>query len=188
MTVNILKGDEKININQYRHLAQVGHVPKIEMENPTDWLDENTWKRILALENLDIFNGFTKSFIDNQDIFKKYYDSTIPHKESLTNEWDKKLDQFHKLIILRAIRPDKMNGALQDFISNSIGKSFIEPPPFDLAQTFEISIPTSPLVFILSSGADPYQDLLKFADEMGETDKLLSISLGMGQGPIAKDI
>jgi len=186
LTVNILKGDGKINMNQYRHLAQVGHVPKLEMENPTKWLDENTWKRILALENLDIFNGFIKSFIDNQDIFKKYYDSIIPHKESLTNEWDQKLDQFQKLIVLRAIRPDKMNGALQDFISDSIGKTFIEPPPFDLAQTFEISTPSSPLVFILSSGADPYQDLLKFADQMGETEKLLSISLGMGQGPIAE--
>ena len=186
LTVNILKGDNKINMNQYRHLVQVGHVPKIEMENVIKWLDENTWKRILALENLNIFNGFTKSFIDNQDIFKKYYDSIIPHKESLPNKWEKNLDEFQKLLILRALRPDKMNGALQDFICNSIGKEFIEPPPFDLAETFEISTPTSPLVFILSSGADPYQDLLKFAQEQNETEKLLSISLGMGQGPIAE--
>ena len=186
LSVNLLRGEEKINMVEYRYLVQVGQVPPIEIKNPTDWLDENTWKRILALENLEIFKGFAQSFIENQDLFQKYYDSIIPHKEKLPTEWEEKLDEFQKLIVLRALRPDKMNGALQDFISNSIGKTFIEPPPFDLESTFDISTPSSPLVFILSSGADPYQDLLKFADQMGETERLLSISLGMGQGPIAE--
>ena len=157
-------GDHKPNMVEYRYLVQVGQVPPIEIKNPTDWLDENTWKRILALENLEIFKGFAQSFIENQDLFQKYYDSIIPHKEKLPTEWEEKLDEFQKLIVLRALRPDKMNGALQDFISNSIGKTFIDPPPFDLESTFDISTPSSPLVFILSSGADPYQDLLKFAD------------------------
>ncbi len=35
---------------------------------------------------------------------------------------------------------------------------------------------------MLSSGADPYADLLKFAELNEETEKLLSISLGMRQG------
>eukprot|EP01084_Bolivina_argentea_P240872 404515_1 len=191
LTVNILRGYNKINMDEYRYLVSIGHVPHCEkiknISNPaSDWLDDNTWKRILALENLKIFDGFIKSFIDNKDIFKNYYDSVIPHKQILPEYFENNLNEFQKLIILRALRPDKMNGALQDFICNSLGGEFIEPPPFDLNETFTISIPQTPLIFILSSGADPYADLLKFAELNGETEKLLSISLGMGQGPIAE--
>jgi len=187
LTVNILRGENKIDLNEYRYLVQVGHAPKRELENPAkDWLDENTWKRVLALENLDIFSGFIDAFTANLSLFKTYYDSVIPYKEAVPEEWDAKLTRFQKLIVLRALRPDKMNGALQQFISHEIGEQFIEAPPFDLSTTFEISTPQTPLVFILSSGADPYQDLLKFAAEQNEMDRLLSISLGMGQGPIAE--
>eukprot|EP01083_Nonionella_stella_P111300 326422_1 len=183
LTCNILRGDDAIDMTQYRYLVSVGHEPLRTVACPVAWLDENTWKRVAALERLAVFDGIVASFSDE---FSSYYDSVIPHQCALPEPWQSKLTQFEKLIILRALRPDKMNGALQDFIASSIGAYFIEPPPFDLASTFSISTSQTPLVFILSSGADPYADLLKFAGEEGETDKLLSISLGMGQGPIAE--
>ncbi len=34
-----------------------------------------------------------------------------------------------------------MNGALQSFIWNSLGKEVVETPPFDLNETFNISVP-----------------------------------------------
>ena len=174
-------------MNEYRHLVQVGHVPTLHTSNPTGgWLDENAWKRVLALENLETFKGFVQCFADNLSVFEQYYNAIYPHKEQLPSPWNEKLTKFQKLIVLRSLRPDKMEHGLQDFISFSLGQQFIEPPPFDLKGSYETSNPASPLIFILSSGADPYQDLLEFAAGMGETDKMLSISLGMGQGPIAE--
>lgn len=53
---------------------------------------------------------------------------------------------------------------MQDFVSNEIGQHFTEPPAFDLDACYKDGGPATPLIFVLSSGADPMADLLKLAD------------------------
>lgn len=68
-----------------------------------------------------------------------------------------------------------------------MGASFIEPPPFDLRACYEDSTCSTPLIFVLTPGADPMTELLRVAEELGfGGKKLASISLGQGQGPLAE--
>eukprot|EP00116_Pleurobrachia_bachei_P008773 sb/3469035/ len=78
--------------------------------------------------------------------------------------------------------------AMQNYVTEKLGQYFVEPPTFDLASCYEDSSCITPLIFVLSPGADPMANLLKLASEhemVGDTAPQ-AISLGQGQGPIAE--
>lgn len=89
-------------------------------------------------------------------------------------------------MILRVFRPDRIVNAVRDFIIEQMGSIFVEPPQFNLNLSYEDSNSQTPLIFILSPGVDPLIHLYKLANEKGVSgNKLRTISLGQGQGPIA---
>ena len=69
------------------------------------------------------------------------------------------------MILIKALRADKVTAAISDFIVEKIGQSFIEPPTFNLGKCYNDSDNVSPLIFVLSAGSDPIADFKKFAEE-----------------------
>lgn len=75
---------------------------------------------------------------------------------------------------------------VKEFIRKELSDEFIESPPFDLSGAYSDSTSTSPLIFILSPGADPIPNLQNLAKQYGMEEKLKILSLGQGQGAIAE--
>ena len=78
--------------------------------------------------------------------------------------------------------------AVTEFVKRNLGQMFVEPPPTDLHTLYADMNNVTPLVFVLSTGSDPMSAFLRFAREKAYTDRIQSISLGQGQGPVAEKL
>eukprot|EP00117_Sycon_ciliatum_P025270 scpid3533/ scgid21010/ Dynein heavy chain 7, axonemal; Axonemal beta dynein heavy chain 7; Ciliary dynein heavy chain 7; Dynein heavy chain-like protein 2; hDHC2 len=185
LCVNVLKGQGEVKEADWRFLLTGG----VGLDNPhtipCQWLPPKAWDELCRLNDISGYDGLRDSMGKQNAQWKAVYDSSEPHSCTLPKPWCD-LTTFQKLLILRALRPDKVVPGIQDFVTEKFGKKFIEPPPFDLANAFSDSHNGAALIFVLSPGSDPMASLLKFADDRGfGGSKLTSLSLGQGQGPIA---
>jgi len=81
---------------------------------------------------------------------------------------------------MKVLRKTKMINSIKQYISSTLGTTYIQSPPFNLDSVFNDSIPSTPIIFVLSPGADPYAYLYALAVEKGMKDKIKTISLGQG--------
>lgn len=96
-----------------------------------------------------------EAFIKSPGDFKPIYDSKEPWNTPLPSPWREQLSDLQKMIIVRCLRPDKIVPTVTEYVTSKLGKRFVQPPPFDLSKSYMDSNSTIPLVFVLSSGADP---------------------------------
>eukprot|EP01047_Picozoa_sp_COSAG01_P001177 COSAG01_NODE_25_length_37050_cov_211.559119_13_plen_3716_part_00 len=191
LCIAILNGSGKVNLDEYTFLLTGGvSLAENTQRNPVaGWLADSNWDEICRLGDLEAFDGLNTGFAAQRDAWTAIYDSATPHEEPMPGKWND-LNSLQKLLILRCIRPDKCVPAIRAYVDEHMGEepSFTKPPPFELKACYDDSVPTAPLIFVLSPGSDPMAALLTFAadpaNKMGG-DKLQTISLGQGQGPRA---
>eukprot|EP00599_Poterioochromonas_sp_BG-1_P008225 CAMPEP_0173135378 /NCGR_PEP_ID=MMETSP1105-20130129/1860_1 /TAXON_ID=2985 /ORGANISM="Ochromonas sp., Strain BG-1" /LENGTH=4194 /DNA_ID=CAMNT_0014047373 /DNA_START=78 /DNA_END=12662 /DNA_ORIENTATION=- len=193
LTTKIMLGNKSLDFQELKFFLQGSTSMDLIEPNPyKDWLADNLWNNILTLCELPFFHGandFKQFFKSNSTKFEEIINSNTPtdHLQTILLNFDKNLETFRKLCILRCIRPDVVVPYIQQFIAEKMGNKFIEPPPFNMKECFADSKCTTPLIFVLTPGAAPMTELLKLAEEMGYSNKLQAISLGQGQGPIAEN-
>ncbi|NXH72361.1 DYH3 protein, partial [Hydrobates tethys] len=186
LTVGIMKGKDQIDDEVWRFLLTGGVALDNPHPNPApDWLSDKSWAELVRASGLTNLHGLMEHVRENFSKWKLIYDSIRPHEEAFPDAWST-LMGLDRMVILRCLRPDKIIPAVQEFIVENMGRTFIEPPTFDLGRSYSDSNCCAPLIFVLSPGADPMAGLLKFADDVGMGDaSIQTISLGQGQGPIA---
>lgn len=163
--------------------------PATQAEKTQTWLSDNGWNAICEIAGLSInFKDLEKSFISNLTDWKKVITANNPMDEDFPSPFNH-LDFFHKLIIVRILRPEKTIPNLKKLIASKMGNYFITSHDIDIFKEYKDSKNTTPLFFILSPGADPNAKIKLLASKAGKDyyNDVKSLSLGQGQEANARN-
>ncbi|KAI8733303.1 dynein heavy chain, axonemal, partial [Biomphalaria glabrata] len=97
----------------------------------------------------------------------EYNDGDLPLPDRVNGNWNDRLTAFQKLMFVKVFREERTTFAVTEFVSECLGKQFVESPPVTLPELYESMSKTTPLVFVLSPGSDPMTSFLRFAKDMG---------------------
>jgi dynein heavy chain len=171
---------------------------KIADSNPLPWLPTAAWNSIQALAEMEEFNKFPADLQEAPTRFMEWFNHVTPESEKLPLDWAR-LDKepFKKLLVLRCMRPDRLNVALQHFVTETLpqGRDFVMCDATlnsigILDNTLGDATATTPIFFILSPGADVVGDVealaLKYGFEKGTSYH--NVAMGQGQDVIAMEV
>ncbi|KAM9801492.1 cytoplasmic dynein 2 heavy chain 1 [Neosynchiropus ocellatus] len=97
----------------------------------------------------------------------------------------KKITTFQQLLLIQAVRPDRLQSAMTLFVSQTLGMKELSPPPLNLRRLYAETLEWEPVLIIISPGADPSQELAELAAETVGSDQYHEISMGQGQADVA---
>ena len=126
----------------------------------------------------------------NEDKWKKWLSSKTPEISAIPDDIQSRLTPFEFLCLLRCARVDRITAATTQFISSTLGEQYVTPPIVNYDSIFNATSARTPVVFVLSPGADPAFDVLKLGEKKGFRlgEKLEFMALGQGMGPRAAEL
>lgn len=146
------------------------------------FIPEAMWGAVKGLEEIKVFEHIIQQMEGEPHLFKKWYSDERPESCDLPKSI-KDIDLFHRIILLRAVRPDRLSNALFDYVGNAMGKDYVEQAPFNVVEAYKEMNPVTPVFFVLFPGVDPTPDVELIGRMNG---KLLSDNtfrnISMGQG------
>jgi dynein heavy chain len=135
------------------------------------------------------FTGIAAHVCSNWSVWREWADSEGPFEAALPGRYAETLSGFDRLVLVKVFRPELVQMSCADYIISDMGKFYAESPPASMEVIFEDLSKTTPLIFVLSAGADPTSQLQKFASDKGFRDETWrAVSLGQGQGPRAEGL
>ncbi|KAI5166248.1 Dynein Heavy Chain 10, Axonemal [Manis pentadactyla] len=156
---------------------------KSKRKKPCAWLSDQGWEDIILLSEMfsDNFGDLPDDIEKHLPIWQEWYDLDSLEQFPFPLGYDNNITPFQKLLILRCFRVDRVYRAVTDYVTETMGEKYVQPPMISFEAIFEQSTPNSPIVFILSPGSDPASDLMKLAERSGFGGNRLKL-LAMGQG------
>lgn len=197
LTLTILSKAEQIDQTEVTALMMGEKHPQPPMlpDNLSAWLNEPSWAALHVLKTLPNFSDIIDDMTRATKPWKQWIEDKEAEKQDLPQKWKEK-NGLQKLMIIRALRPDRVPMALEDFVKNELGDRYIQEQPFQMQQVFEESAHNSPMFFLLFPGVNPYADVEacgianKYTEdnEYAEGFNLRRISMGQGQEAVAEKV
>lgn len=140
-----------------------------------NWMDQKVWLNIVALSKHKFGNDhsfFYKELPERigrlEKEWKKFLDENEPENAIIPDFEDKisadqNIGHFLHLCLIRSVREDRTVLACAQFIKKVLGEYFTQPVTDQIVDIWEESRPNKPVLYLLSAGADPTNNIDEFA-------------------------
>ena len=148
--LRILVRNKKINQAEANALIkkEIPLEPRAQPES-MKFMSESVWTAVLGLESVENCSSLSQKMESEALQWRKWYQDEKSEEADLPKSC-KNISAFQKLLLLRAMRPERLTGALTLFIEENLGKQYIDKPPFDISKTFEEMKTKVPMFFVFS--------------------------------------
>ena len=154
------------------------------------WMSEAQWSALNPLTSLPVFASLPKDMEKNSDDWQNWNSIEQVERAKMPGEWGK-MSLFRQLLIIRAMRPDRVSNALEIYVEKSMGERYTNQEAFNVAAMMEESSPQAPIFFVLFPGYSPSKEFEVYAnqhDHTVENGMLTLISMGQGQEAPAESV
>jgi dynein heavy chain len=146
------------------------------------FIPESIWPAIKGLESIKTFEHVINQMEGEALQWRKWYQEGEPEVCDLPRAL-KDISLFHRILLLRALRPDRLINALKMYVKDNMGEEYVEQPAFSIEATFAEMTITTPMFFVLFPGVDPTPEVEFIGQQNGKkiSDGTF-INISMGQG------
>lgn len=191
LTLKILVNDGKIDAESVEFLINGGSCVDPGNIGPLSWMNESIWAKVKALESMPRFKGIGDYMQGESDEWSAWFDIEKVEEVDIPGEFKAKLNALDRLMLLRAMRPDRLVNSLTTFVGDTMGREYVSQKPFNMAATFEETSKRTPVFFVLFAGVDPTPWVESLGREKGissDNKRFINISMGQGQEAPAEAI
>jgi len=181
--IQILREQDTVSAAEWSMLLRgAGMVTNPAVNPMPEGVSENGWNLVAALQEgiPDTFGGLVDHVISAASLsdWQRWATCNSPQTEALPKPWKDQLNSMQRMLLLKAFREEKLVFAIQDFVVEHLGEEFVQSPPVSMRVVHGETRADTPIVFILSVGADPTGVLYTYAKEVDYMDRLHLCSLG----------
>jgi len=126
----------------------------------------------------------TEGVAEDSD-WQTWMESSNIMTDALPEPFEQQVNSFQRLPLVKSLREDKLQRSIATFVGQKLGPKFAQSPANSIENVYKDLDNKTPCIFILSTGADPTNMLLRFGKKQNYGDRMHIVSLGQGQGPIA---
>ena len=159
---------------------------------PFSWISNEAWLNVVELSQAQkFFNNLPNDMSANEAMWRRWYDDNEPEAMNIP-DYETRISEvpvigpFYKLLLLRSLRMDRCMLMCKWMVRNTeeMGPAFVEPVTDTIESIYDGMISSTPVIFLLSIGADPTESIEGLARKRKLPGPSV-ISMGEGQEPVA---
>lgn len=182
ITTKILLANNRLRPDQLHTFisSDIEFIGPSQQKPNIQWITDQMWIELNALSQILLdYDEFLDSFQVYANEWNLYFEDK---QNGMPIELQNRLSSFEKLLLSKIVHPEHLIELITEFIRQEIGEQFLTPPQFDIHRSYDESNILTPLIFLLTPGVDPIDNVFEFAKRKGYLQSLQIISLGDYQG------